>query len=53
MIKEQLEAVYQVKVFFFHGDIEREEDSDIFFTAVREMFGRMDYVIGLTEGTEG
>lgn len=53
MIKEQLENNYQVKVFFFHGDIGSEEDTDIFFTAVKEMFGRMDYMIGLKERTEG
>ncbi len=43
-IKEELENIYQVTVFFFHGDVESEEDRDIFFTAVKEMYGRMDYV---------
>ncbi len=45
MIKEELELLYRVTVFFFHGDINSEEDRDIFFTAVNEMFGRIDYVI--------
>lgn len=45
MIKEELENLYHVTVFFFHGDMESEEDRDIFFTAVKEMYGRMDYVI--------
>ena len=45
MIKEELETLYDVAVFFFHGDINSEEDMDIFFTAVKEMYGRMDYVI--------
>lgn len=45
MIKEKLEGLYHVAVFFFHGDMESEEDRDIFFAAVKEMYGRMDYVI--------
>lgn len=45
MIKEELESLYNVAVFFFHGDMRSEEDRDIFFTAVKEMYGRMDYVI--------
>lgn len=45
MIKEELERLYHVAVFFFHGDITSEEDRDIFFAAVKEMYGRMDYVI--------
>jgi len=45
MIKEELESLYHVAVFFFHGDIGSEEDRDIFFTAVKEMYGRIDYVI--------
>ena len=45
MIKEQLESIYHVAVFFFHGDVENEEDRDIFFTSVEEMYGRTDYII--------
>ncbi len=45
MIKEELERIYSASVFFFHGDITSEEDRDIFFAAVKEMYGRMDYVI--------
>lgn len=45
MIKEELESIYHVSVFFFHGDVEKEEDRDIFFTAVEEMYGRTDYII--------
>lgn len=45
MIKEELENIYHVAVFFFHGDVESEEDRDIFFTAVKEMYGRTDYII--------
>lgn len=45
MIKDELESLYHVAVFFFHGDMRSEEDRDIFFTAVKEMYGRMDYVI--------
>ncbi len=44
-IKQELEHLYHVGVFFFHGDINSEEDRDIFFTAVKEMYGRMDYII--------
>lgn len=45
MIKEELESVYHVPVFFFHGDMNNEEDRDIFFTAVKEIYGRTDYII--------
>ena len=45
MIKEELERVYHVAVFFFHGTVESEEDRDIFFTAVEEMYGKTDYII--------
>ena len=44
-IKEELERLYNVTVFFFHGDVESEEDRDIFFTAVQEMSGRMDHIL--------
>jgi len=46
-IKEELENLYHVAVFFFHGDMGSEEDRDIFFTAVKEMYGRIDYVISV------
>lgn len=45
MIKEELERVYNVTVFFFHGTTESEEDLDIFFTAVEEMYGKTEYII--------
>ena len=45
LIKAELERIYEVAVFFFHGDIKSEEDRDIFFTAVSEMYGRTDYII--------
>lgn len=45
MIKEELESVYHVSVFFFHGDINSEEDRDIFFAAVKEIYGGTDYLI--------
>ena len=45
MIKEELERVYHVTVFFFHGDVGNEEDRDIFFAAVKEMYGGTDYII--------
>ena len=45
MIKEELENIYHVPVFFFHGDIGSEEDRDIFFAAVQEMYGGTDYLI--------
>lgn len=45
MIKEELERIYHVAVFFFHGDVESEEDRDIFFTAIEEMYGRTEYII--------
>ncbi len=45
MIKEELERVYHVAVFFFHGTVESEEDRDIFFAAVEEMYGTTDFII--------
>lgn len=45
MIKEELEKIYHVGVFFFHGDVESEEDKDIFFAAVEEMYGRPNHII--------
>ena len=45
MGKEELERLYDIGVFFFHGDVEKEEDKDIFLTAVETMFGRTDYMI--------
>lgn len=45
MIKEELESVYHVPVFFFHGDVGSEEDRDIFFAAVKEMYGGTEYLI--------
>lgn len=45
IIKEELEQIYHVAVFFFHGNVESEEDRDIFFAAVKEMYGRMDYIL--------
>lgn len=44
-IKSELEKVYGVAVFFFHGDVNSEEDRDIFSAAVEEMFGKADYII--------
>lgn len=44
-IKEELERIYHVKVFFFHGDVNEEEDRDIFFAAVRQMYGNTDCII--------
>ena len=45
MIKEELEESYHVGVFFYHGDVEKEEDKDIFFAAVEAMYGRADHII--------
>ncbi|MDE7446290.1 MAG: hypothetical protein K2N15_11420 [Lachnospiraceae bacterium] len=44
-IKEELEKIYHVGVFFFHGDVENEEDKDIFFAAVEELYGWADHII--------
>lgn len=45
MIKDELERIYHVAVFFFHGDVESEEDRDIFLAAVEELYGGTDYII--------
>lgn len=44
-IKRELEQVHHVSVFFFHGDMQSEEDRDLFQGAVREMYGGADCVI--------
>ncbi len=53
MIKEELENIYHVPVFFFHGDTGSEEDRDIFFSAVKEMYGGTDYFICQSNQMEG
>ena len=53
LIKEEIERVYHVAVFFFHGDVEQEEDRDIFFAAVKEMYGGTDYIICKNDFEEG
>ncbi|MDD6490650.1 MAG: SDR family NAD(P)-dependent oxidoreductase [Firmicutes bacterium] len=53
LIKEEIERVYHVAVFFFHGDVEQEEDRDIFFAAVKEMYGGTDYIICKNDFAEG
>ncbi len=44
-IKEELERIYHVKVFFFHGDAGSEEDRELFFSAVKYMYGDTAYII--------
>lgn len=44
-VKRELEQEHDVLVFFFHGDIKSEEDCDLFHGAVREMYGKVDFVI--------
>jgi len=44
-IKEELEKRYRIKVFFFQGDVNSEEDRDIFFAAVECMYGNTSYII--------
>lgn len=44
-IKEELERTYQISVFFFHGDVNSDEDRDLFKSAVQEMYGGVDYII--------
>ncbi len=44
-VKAALEKKYQIPVFFFHGDVKSEEDRELFYGAVQEMYGRIDYAI--------
>lgn len=44
-VKSELEREYHVPIFFFHGDIQSEEDRDLFKGAVQEMYGGADYII--------
>ncbi len=41
-LKAELETKYEVDVFFFHGDINSEEDIEIFRSVVMERYGRID-----------
>ena len=43
--KEARERIYHIKGVFFHGDMNDEEDRDIFFTAVSEIYGNANYII--------
>ena len=45
MLKEELQKLYDIPVFFFHGDSHSEEDREIFFAAVNEMYGGADFII--------
>ena len=53
MIQEELERVYQVAVFFFHGDVDSEEDRDIFFAVIEEMYKGTDCIICKNGWAEG
>ncbi len=44
-VKTEFERKYHVPVFFFHGDVESEEDRDLFEGAVREMYGQVDFIV--------
>lgn len=44
-VKAELEYIYHIPVFFFHGDSKSEEDRDLFYGAVKEMYGGIDYAI--------
>lgn len=44
-VKEELEKIYGVPVFFFHGDKESEEDRDLFIATVSELYGRTDFIV--------
>ncbi len=41
----EMERVYRVPVFFFHGDVDSEEDRDIFLAVVREKYGKTDFLV--------
>lgn len=43
-IKKELERAHHVSVFFFHGDVESEEDRDLFQGALQEIFRGMEYI---------
>lgn len=42
-LKAKLNQEYGVDVFFFHGDVNSEEDRELFEGAVFQMYGRIDY----------
>lgn len=44
-LKQILTQEYCVEVFFFHGDISSEEDTDLFAGVVMEQYGGVDYFI--------
>lgn len=44
-LKAKLEKEYGVNVFFFHGDVNSEEDRELFESAVIAMYGRIERFI--------
>ena len=44
-LKAKLEKEYGVTVFFFHGDVNSEEDRELFESAVIAMYGRIERFI--------
>lgn len=45
LLKSKLQRDFQVEAFFYHGDINREEDLELFAGAVLEQYGGVDYFI--------
>lgn len=41
-LKAELDQKYEADVFFFHGDVNDEEDREIFRSVVLERYGRID-----------
>lgn len=44
-LKQEIEQTYKVRVFFFHGSMESEEDRDLFMGAIEGIYGGVDYLI--------
>ncbi len=44
-LKARLDKKYGVNLFFFHGDVNSEEDRELFENAVIAQYGRVDHII--------
>lgn len=52
-VKEELERMHHVSVFFFHGDIKSEEDQDLFWGVIQEQYKGEDVIICRDMSQEG
>lgn len=44
-LKAKLRSEYGVEAFFFHGDVNKEEDREIFGSVIAERYKQIDYLL--------